>query len=1452
MNPSHTDPLISTGILVLLDYLLSSPISTVLCSILPMDDGRYPDATEMVVVVIGTDDGHVLFMHSIGECLFELNLNSGPVQYVSVTFPRDTPGLSILCSSVIFVLNLEDIRKVLLKSAFELSKVDVHECETANVNDKMGIRFRKLFIPHGESLSQFSCSTTKLPYLFDHMVGKSIQFPEERSDASWHLLPVQTVWTVAGRKPLISFNFLEEKAPAATLTSLLYVEAKRAILGSSSYHKNTLVVEFSDHNGQSVTPYASCTHASSSKLTLVHGLADQRRHVLDSSLVVSSDGYWLAMTDSLGRVLLVNEATRRVARMWKGYRDAELAFVDTSETVPRSGVGPTKTGVPDYPRSTRCLFIHAPHRRILEVWRLIHGPRLATWNVDEPVRLVQIQASWLSRASSTIETSSLKSQAVLVDGNGVGYTLDVNPDLCLAGTDDEASLGYHEFQVMQDCFACLERIHWDDPTSVCSQLSGLFAKFKTPSWFERALLHTVHHLSHKPYLLIELFKDCIQLLECSTNSSLDRAEGKLLEVHRLHAICMKLHALATLYLHFCSLIKDCIEHSLVSNISPSIETWDEELENVSDLLNWDLEDADRCLKLYTFAGSILRPSSHLQLTRPMELHTFIDCFTYRTDLSISRTNLNNSTVRPESRWPPVLIELRADDPSNQLAKIGSLVFSPYVLGHQLFADLKKQLEMDVLSPELLLRALTGFLLYWETYQALPTLIRRLHRIYTYLFGCFISTSWSAKSYVDPQNSSFLQLERLLSQLYSYCLDGAHFSSTYLVSLIIRCVVYTMWQSLEHGTDLVLALWSGSQENLSSSGDSIRGLSMTFREAARPSTPSVTEQIDSCNTWHSSTLQSHTTPLQSTPVSSTSLNKLIDQWHDTCTRLEDLLGLGLLVQVRASEAFSNGSVESLARNVFPITLRRVLCFGRACLTELFASWLVHWQVEPDQLITLYQSLCTLPKSDNTTCRSKQTLVAEQPEASTELVSVSSVGLRQALFPLVYRRLPFTLELDTVIASVCWMHYQRWLSDPEAIRHFQKCIEYLRRLSSAGAMISQGLATIMWQGRLRFWYGQCVNAVCGSNAELPANRLGNEQLKYISILLMNFMSVYASACEKADVVPVFSVEREWTATITTNQQSRSTNDELSDMQMELDLKKDRATAINPSRTLISEAAVNQLAPDRRSVLSWEQVMIVVAALHAFGRPVMIQKREKSSLGPKSRYEPMNFFVPEDSDAITKSFSPNWISASLNQQVSTSLDSRRRFFLAWLIERAVLTYRTTSASDLMRFWHSSSLGSWRAYEPLDVYKLFTSAAVTLCRHWGYPKDVAVSQHVLSLFEATLDDQAELYLSQIQNLTNLATGLLVIVGRRVAWLCFDHKSPNQLRWRSCIPFELESWLRGLLPDPSDEFSLEVSCDRNLSYMDPMHLAHLIEFVLQNIPAYASQNATAESLRDAINSMID
>ncbi|OON20272.1 hypothetical protein X801_03847 [Opisthorchis viverrini] len=1136
-------------------------------------------------------------------------------------------------------------------------------------------------IIHHNKFNRWILAASRLPDFFSFIVGRTITQPTQLADASWHSLSVQTLWTVTGRKPFISFNISQE-VPTASITSLLYAEAKRVILGSSSAGKrDTFVVRFTDPSGEPVTPTSSCPQADGTPLTLLHGLADQRRHVLHGAMAISSDQQWIAVTDSLGRVLLVDLNRRRVVRMWKGYRDAELAFVDALERTSDPGIDSVARKPISYPRTTRCLFIHAPHRRILEVWRLTHGPRLATWDVEEPVRLIQIQPQWLGPAAPhSLQTGA---QAFMLDVKGVLYTLSVSPELCLAGTDAEAVMGYHEYQIMQECYACMERIHTDGPGSVFSELIKLFGNFKTCSWFEKSVLHTIHHLSHYPHQLAEFLNDCVELTS-SPRSSLVRSHDKLPEVARLRAVFMRLCSMTNFFLKFHALNRECLVQ-LAGNsehASPSL-AWTDELENIADLLNWDPEDAERCLKLYSFASSILKQRTHLQLSRTMDLHSFIDSFNYHTDGPIDGLH---STDDLTSVHVNVRVQLRSEDSPVRLAKIGSLIFGPYSLGCQSFQLLKQELDTDVLPPELLLYSLTNFLLYWELWRDMPLLIARMHQLYTYLLGRFChpaSVVHRTPSGVTTRGEVTFDsdFKRLIAQIYSYCSDSTHISSAYLISLIIRSLVYTLWQASEEGSDLLLSLWSISR---------------------------VT-----------------------------------------------------------------------------------------CLTELFASWLVRWQVDADRLAALYHTLCTLPSSAEE---------GSQP-VGAELALVDSGNLTPALFQLVYKHLPFTLELHTVIASISWMYYQLWLNEPENSRHLYQSIEFLSRLNSAGALISQGLATLMWQGRLRFWYGKCVNALRGTS-QLPSK---DNELKNISILLMKFMTVYGNACGKAEVVPVFSVEREWNTDSTDVQEDvqlwRDDNRDMSAEPFSPDRNpRDQDTTSSLGRTLIAEAAVNQPVPDMRSIASWEQAVIVVSAMNVFGRPLRPKRRQQLRLEPdmhttQQYYEPENFFVPQDSSPITLSFNPNWISASLGQEVDAALDNRRRFFLSWLTEQAVSSYRTSVnslASTRLSPCVSSNVGSgdWTS-SPLELYKLFTSALVTLARRWGYPKDMALSQHVLALFESNLDDQAELYLSQLQNPANLATRLLLIVGQRVAWQCFGHSvaTSEQLRWRACVPFELESWLRGLLP---------------------------------------------------------
>ncbi|KAA0185860.1 Rab3 GTPase-activating protein non-catalytic subunit [Fasciolopsis buskii] len=150
------------------------------------------------------------------------------------------------------------------------------------------------------------------------------------------------------------------------------------IFGSRSPRsdKHILRVRYDLNGTSSIIPAASVQKASSVKLNLSRALTDQHRESYPKGLVISSDRQWLAMTDNLGRVLLIDGQRERVVRIWKGYRDAELAFYELSDNSASAA------------RDTRCLLIHAPHRRMLELFRLIHGPCLSTWDVDEPARLI--------------------------------------------------------------------------------------------------------------------------------------------------------------------------------------------------------------------------------------------------------------------------------------------------------------------------------------------------------------------------------------------------------------------------------------------------------------------------------------------------------------------------------------------------------------------------------------------------------------------------------------------------------------------------------------------------------------------------------------------------------------------------------------------------------------------------------------------------------------------------------------------------------------------------------------------------------------------------------------------------------------------------------------------------------------------------------------------------------
>lgn len=105
-------------------------------------------------------------------------------------------------------------------------------------------------------------------------------------------------------------------------------------------------------------------------------------------LTLSPSGTLAAITDSLGRILLLDTQALVVVRLWKGYREACCLFMEilVNKDKASSSSSNYEHVKSDY---CLCLAIHAPRKGIIEVWQMRTGPRLLTIPCPKGSKILQ-------------------------------------------------------------------------------------------------------------------------------------------------------------------------------------------------------------------------------------------------------------------------------------------------------------------------------------------------------------------------------------------------------------------------------------------------------------------------------------------------------------------------------------------------------------------------------------------------------------------------------------------------------------------------------------------------------------------------------------------------------------------------------------------------------------------------------------------------------------------------------------------------------------------------------------------------------------------------------------------------------------------------------------------------------------------------------------------------------
>ncbi|CAL5336037.1 unnamed protein product [Camellia sinensis] len=131
-------------------------------------------------------------------------------------------------------------------------------------------------------------------------------------------------------------------------------------------------------------------------------------------LTLSPSGTLAAITDSLGRILLLDTQALVVVRLWKGYREASCLFM---EMLVNRDSAASSSAYYEHVKSDYCLClaIHAPRKGIIEVWQMRTGPRLRTIPCARGSKI--LQPTYRFGSSSILSATYVPLEVFLLNGD---------------------------------------------------------------------------------------------------------------------------------------------------------------------------------------------------------------------------------------------------------------------------------------------------------------------------------------------------------------------------------------------------------------------------------------------------------------------------------------------------------------------------------------------------------------------------------------------------------------------------------------------------------------------------------------------------------------------------------------------------------------------------------------------------------------------------------------------------------------------------------------------------------------------------------------------------------------------------------------------------------------------------------------------------------------------------
>lgn len=169
-------------------------------------------------------------------------------------------------------------------------------------------------------------------------------------------------------------------------------------------------------------------------MTCRFGLCDFHRRA--ESIILSPDKQFSVITDSLGRVSLIDNQLGIVLRMWKGYRDSQCAFLNVLDPECKSRRHDRRQA-----RYALFLIIYLPKKGLIEIWALQQGPKVASFSALKHGRLFYMNYNKGSKLKQQTKYS-----CIFMDPDGTLKEFNVPFHFAIADKDSKRARDIHLFR----------------------------------------------------------------------------------------------------------------------------------------------------------------------------------------------------------------------------------------------------------------------------------------------------------------------------------------------------------------------------------------------------------------------------------------------------------------------------------------------------------------------------------------------------------------------------------------------------------------------------------------------------------------------------------------------------------------------------------------------------------------------------------------------------------------------------------------------------------------------------------------------------------------------------------------------------------------------------------------------------------------------------------------------